>query len=38
MECAAILDVLNVLKIIQPPLFDEGKQSGFLVKPGMTRF
>ncbi len=26
MECAAILDVLNVLKIIQPPLFDEGKQ------------
>ena len=25
-ECAAILDVLNVLKIIQPPLFDEGKQ------------
>ena len=25
MECAAILDVLNVLKIIQPPLFDEGK-------------
>ena len=26
MECAAILDVLNVLKIIQPSLFDEGKQ------------
>ena len=26
MECAAILDVLNVLKIIQPLLFDEGKQ------------
>ena len=26
MECAAFLDVLNVLKIIQPPLFDEGKQ------------
>ena len=26
MECGAILDVLKVLKIIQSPLFDKGKQ------------
>ena len=26
MECGAILDVLKILKIIQSPLFDKGKQ------------
>ena len=26
MECGAILDVLKVLKIVQSPLFDKGKQ------------